>query len=196
MKILSLRMGAVFLALSFISTQVLATPVKWTIDAIITPAFGSPTGPAPVTGSFTFDVFDNSFSDINIVIGAYTINENVAPRRLPSARALQHVYTGELQEIIPGGKFGIRLISLVTFDEIDEPILIRPGEYYESEMLLRFGGELTNNGGTFSVTGTEAIPYASSVISGSISAVPVPAALWLFGSALAGLGWLRRKQKA
>jgi hypothetical protein len=26
------------------------------------------------------------------------------------------------------------------------------------------------------------------------SAVPVPAAVWLFGSALAGLGWMRRKQ--
>lgn len=28
----------------------------------------------------------------------------------------------------------------------------------------------------------------------STSVVPVPAAVWLFGSALAGLGWLRRKQ--
>lgn len=28
----------------------------------------------------------------------------------------------------------------------------------------------------------------------SISEVPVPAAVWLFGSALAGLGWLRRRQ--
>ena len=27
----------------------------------------------------------------------------------------------------------------------------------------------------------------------SVSAVPVPAAVWLFGSALAGLGWMRRK---
>ena len=27
-----------------------------------------------------------------------------------------------------------------------------------------------------------------------VSAVPVPAAVWLFGSALAGLGWMRRKQ--
>ncbi|MDG1462772.1 MAG: VPLPA-CTERM sorting domain-containing protein [Gammaproteobacteria bacterium] len=27
-----------------------------------------------------------------------------------------------------------------------------------------------------------------------INAVPVPAAFWLFGSALAGLGWMRRKQ--
>jgi hypothetical protein len=28
------------------------------------------------------------------------------------------------------------------------------------------------------------------------AAVPVPAAVWLFGSALAGLGWMRRKQGA
>ncbi|MDB4308248.1 VPLPA-CTERM sorting domain-containing protein [Gammaproteobacteria bacterium] len=30
----------------------------------------------------------------------------------------------------------------------------------------------------------------------NVSAVPVPAAVWLFGSALAGLGWLRRKPAA
>ncbi|MCP4833046.1 MAG: VPLPA-CTERM sorting domain-containing protein, partial [Gammaproteobacteria bacterium] len=28
------------------------------------------------------------------------------------------------------------------------------------------------------------------------AAVPIPAAVWLFGSALAGLGWIRRKQAA
>jgi hypothetical protein len=27
-----------------------------------------------------------------------------------------------------------------------------------------------------------------------VTSVPIPAALWLFGSALAGLGWMRRKQ--
>jgi hypothetical protein len=26
-----------------------------------------------------------------------------------------------------------------------------------------------------------------------VNVVPIPAAVWLFGSALAGLGWLRRK---
>jgi hypothetical protein len=30
----------------------------------------------------------------------------------------------------------------------------------------------------------------------TFSAVPIPAAVWLFGSALAGLGWMRRKQTA
>lgn len=28
------------------------------------------------------------------------------------------------------------------------------------------------------------------------SVVPIPAAVWLFGSALAGLGWMKRKQTA
>ena len=30
----------------------------------------------------------------------------------------------------------------------------------------------------------------------TVSEVPIPAAVWLFGSALAGLGWIRRKQAA
>jgi hypothetical protein len=34
--------------------------------------------------------------------------------------------------------------------------------------------------------------YADNIVVGA--AVPVPAAVWLFGSALAGLGWMRRKQ--
>jgi len=44
--------------------------------------------------------------------------------------------------------------------------------------------------------------YGTSIIDSSISvsaapsAVPVPAAVWLFGSALAGLGWMRRKHAA
>ena len=37
---------------------------------------------------------------------------------------------------------------------------------------------------------------AGTVYSGSVSAIPLPAAAWLFGSALLGLGALRRKQKA
>jgi hypothetical protein len=40
----------------------------------------------------------------------------------------------------------------------------------------------------------EAHNGAGSIDNIVISQVPVPAALWLFGSALAGLGWLRRKQ--
>jgi len=38
--------------------------------------------------------------------------------------------------------------------------------------------------------------YALAVRSGDVAAVPVPAAVWLLGSALAGLGWFRRRQTA
>jgi hypothetical protein len=39
-------------------------------------------------------------------------------------------------------------------------------------------------------------PELREFISGSITAVPIPTAVWLFGSAMAGLGWMRRKQVA
>jgi hypothetical protein len=38
--------------------------------------------------------------------------------------------------------------------------------------------------------------YALTTQAISFNVVPVPAAVWLFGSALAGLGWMRRKQTA
>ncbi len=37
---------------------------------------------------------------------------------------------------------------------------------------------------------------ADTFVPGPPPEVPIPAAVWLFGSALAGLGWLRRKQTA
>jgi len=48
-------------------------------------------------------------------------------------------------------------------------------------------------------TGLESIQFVTDVSSATIinnlviSAVPIPAAVWLFGSALAGLGWMRRR---
>jgi hypothetical protein len=43
-------------------------------------------------------------------------------------------------------------------------------------------------------TSYSADSYGLNNASISVSTVPVPAAVWLFGSALAGLGWMRRKQ--
>ena len=46
-------------------------------------------------------------------------------------------------------------------------------------------------------TASMSISASGASLSGSVtsvSMVPIPAAVWLFGSALAGLGWLRRKQ--
>lgn len=70
-------------------------------------------------------------------------------------------------------------------------------------MSLIYASALTNSGGNISLTGfveascvdfdcnAPANPQRD-IIGGSVNAVPVPAAVWLFASALAGLGWLRR----
>jgi hypothetical protein len=44
-------------------------------------------------------------------------------------------------------------------------------------------------------SGVNGAPYVSALDNIVLSSVvPIPAAVWLFGSALAGLGWMRRKQ--
>ena len=53
--------------------------------------------------------------------------------------------------------------------------------------LVSFGYYSSNPGGT-------PIPAIIEVDNIILEAVPIPASVWLFGSALAGLGWLRRRQ--
>lgn len=64
-------------------------------------------------------------------------------------------------------------------------LLLGPGEYYAYMYLVA-----NNSGGPSFETPED---YAFIEGSVSMSAVPIPAAVWLFGSALAGLGWMRRK---
>jgi hypothetical protein len=49
---------------------------------------------------------------------------------------------------------------------------------------------------TFDAGGSVIDEHVVIGIINTISVIPIPAAVWLFGSALAGLGWIRRKQTA
>ncbi|MBS93700.1 MAG: hypothetical protein CL799_04570 [Chromatiales bacterium] len=72
-----------------------------------------------------------------------------------------------------------------TFDSIGgwiETISLGPG--WDNLVLVDFSIDSTN---LFSLD----IPGYDNIV---VNAVPIPAAVWLFGSALARLGWLRRKQ--
>ncbi|MGI9309299.1 MAG: VPLPA-CTERM sorting domain-containing protein, partial [Gammaproteobacteria bacterium] len=61
---------------------------------------------------------------------------------------------------------------------------------------VRFFGFISSDGfTTVEFRGIENDGFGmDNVLYGSGTAVPIPAAVWLFGSALAGLGWMRRKQ--
>ena len=73
---------------------------------------------------------------------------------------------------------------------------------------LDFDQPLTNAGGVVSFTASEVagasiggagyVENTRSIVSGTLvgsTVVPIPAAVWLFGSALAGLGWLRGQSR-
>jgi len=79
------------------------------------------------------------------------------------------------------------------------------GFYQDEDSLWKNIGTRREFGGDTVVVGLENTGDISSLVAnGSPSfgtylvrtTVPVPAAVWLFGSALAGLGWFRRKQYA
>ena len=48
--------------------------------------------------------------------------------------------------------------------------------------------------GVYAIDQFEGVVYNGGTLEGTV--VPIPAAAWLFGSALAGLGWMRPKQTA
>jgi hypothetical protein len=148
-----------------------AAPVTWTVDSLLFSDGGS------AYGSFTYDENTNLYSDIDIT----TLESD--------GRG-----SANYQQLVEASGSGDNFLNVVG-----------PGAGGLRGLGLFFGSSLTNTGGTVAIdAGSEDFCDDNScwppdqtiraVVSGSVSAVPIPAAAWLFGSALAGLGWLRRKQ--
>jgi hypothetical protein len=153
-------------------------PVTWTLQDAVFDDGGA------ATGSCVYDADLDVFADIDITTTAGSVF---------SGQHYQH------------GTFFLTSVSLgVT--TVDQPDLTGLPAL---AMFFTAGGfiPMTNDGGTLflDTAGGEgycAVPDCGGAAldrdlreftSGSISAVLVPAAVWLFGSALAGLGWFRRK---
>lgn len=83
-------------------------------------------------------------------------------------------------------------IAYWSGSEWPDGLCCEAGSGEEWASFFRFG-----TGADYGAAKTNALP-AWAVMDGDVAAsvVPVPAAVWLFGSALAGLGWLRRRQAA
>jgi hypothetical protein len=134
-----------------------------------------------LTGSFSYDADTNTYTDIDLVTDL--VDWSTEGELGASTSTELHL----LQIITPYPSCEYR-------DVIEYP--------YCMDLNLQFVDPLTSGGGTVNL-----VPYSSyewgndynnntfglSLVSGSVSAIPIPAAIWLFGSALAGLGWLRRK---
>jgi hypothetical protein len=174
MKTITARLFVmVFFGLS--GANVIAAPVTWTIDALAFDDGGSG------SGSFTYDSHTNTYTGITIVTTSGSVLTGSVYSFLNPSPLSASSHTG---------------LALVSSDAADLTGL--PG------LGLGFAEVLTNAGGTVLLTaGTEGTCLnfncgspdntpTRSILSGRISAIPVPAAVWLFASGLGLLGWLRR----
>lgn len=165
-----------------VAAQSQAVTVSWQLDNVVL------SDGQTVTGGFDYGADTNSYSNISIVNSG------------TGGMASQVFSSSDPARCYP---------SECRFDT--EP----QGSIY---MLLRLNGEMTNLGGTITLsryllednpsfgtlpllwnTGSNVGINGSAPLSGSIigtvvpSSVPVPAAAWLFGSALLGLAGVRRR---
>lgn len=127
-----------------------------------------------VTGSFSYDADTKKSSNANI---SFTYSDPFGAKNQPFTSSA----------------------VVISYDTLHNQTEL----YFTEGPAFRFDGLLSNAGGTKSFINYN--PYANYSIvstgtltasSSNVSAVPVPAAAWLFGSGLAGLAGLRRRKQA
>jgi hypothetical protein len=175
---LKILIAAVLAACSFSAN---AIPVTWTLDNVIMESLVTGRTGA-LTGSFDYDSITNEYSNIAILSTGWLDGVDVA-----MFQTTPPLTFGE------GNNNGLTLYGDTT--PADAAV----------EIQLDYDSALTGQGGTIDLLYSTSIysyqafiGYADArmVSAGTISAVPVPAAVWLFGSGLGLLGWFRRRQTA
>jgi hypothetical protein len=167
---------------------VTAAPVTWTFENTF---FDDG---AQITGSFDYDAQTLAVTDVDFWKSEGTVygptHSIDCVQRSPSASC---TYTGA---VVGGGDN--MMFTFISAQFV--PGWVFSDWIQHKPIGMTFDHSLTNAGGTIGFTqegflGSAIGPAGaeSYIISGAITAVPIPAAVWLFGSALAGLGWFRRK---
>ena len=183
--------------------QVWAIPVMWTLDGVTLeePVWDRDftlTGElyygAGVTGSFVYDADTNIYSDVFI-----TTEEGNPP---PFIFWIEQTYTEDAFTF-----FGSPVRS-ASSDGVTLAKNYSCGfDFCDGILSLVYTSSLTNSGGTVALdtSGVSKEHFVAAgggfvaeryIISGTLTGtvVPIPAAVWLFGSGLGLLGWMKRKR--
>ncbi len=193
-------------ALSVLSIASYAAPINWQLNNV-TFASNQTAGVGPfdgtATGSFTYDAVTNIYSNVNITTtgSGYWGTDNCGD----SALCGTYIRATDLYSTLSA-------TSLQATPTASDPA--NAIGYYG--MSMQFAGSgLTGAGGTVDLytaggtdgegicatvacdpTGAGAVSAFRGFSGGSVSAVPIPAAAWLFGSAMLGLFGIARRKKA
>jgi hypothetical protein len=156
-----------------------AAPLTWTLNNVtlrsdLTGENGT------LTGSFDYDADTNTYS--NLAIDSYEWLDDLDDAEF---RAVYNDHEEQADYGSPVSLWGKAQLN----------------DFESSELNLFFDAALTGAGGQVGISQTSYqigyIEYrAWANVGGTVSAVPIPAAVWLFGSALGGLGWMRRRKTA
>ena len=143
-----------------------AAPVTWTLENGLA-------GALPLTGSFAFDADAGLYSDIDIY-------QNGGASPILTDANLDE--SGSTASTLVLDLSGFQLSYVFSFET---PLSNAGG-------VVNFSGYVFDESEFGDLCGGLAV---CANLSGQVvaSVVPIPAAAWLFGSALAGLGWSRRR---
>ena len=163
--------GAILLLLA---GSVQASAVTWTLEA--DDAIG-----AYISGTFDYDADTGVFSNVNL-----------------TSTDINLVFTG-IEDPFNCAYICASFNSL-SGDSLDANTEAAGTDYGSMRLFLSFSSNLTNAGGVVGLGHGASYHLLNEIesysIFGTVTAVPVPAAAWLFGSALAGLGFIRRRKTA
>jgi len=156
------------IALLAASTLANAYPVEWEFQTTIFDDGGQ------ISGSFVWDADESKATNVSIITTSGS------------------TFSGTTYDTCQGGQCN-------SGSNEQTPRFIFSGA--GSALFVKFDGPLSNAGGVVSiVTGVCSqscenwrVGLSRNVISGQLSSVPAPPAIWLLGSALFGLGWLRNQ---
>ncbi len=186
----------ILLASLFITNVAFAVPVQWELTNVVLD------NGSRLNGSFVFDadapdtlpdgwggVFPAGYSEFNFDLSVFGLDAS-------SATGAYVEYFDPYTDLFQSHEGQLYVTCQSSAACSSAP--------FETSLFLSFSTPLTNAGGVIDLSGALSnVVYsgdlwpeiAYGIASGTIvgaTLVPVPAAVWLFASALAGLGWLRR----